>query len=268
MRQGRPEEAEQLLDECGDHPLAVAPRAHLALARGEPDVAAAILERRLGLQSAATPARIPLLTTLVEASLELGDTERAAAAADELATFAESLRRENLRGLASLAAADLASARGEDAVPALEHALALFEQVGMPYESAETRLRLARAFAAENRSVAIEQARLACTTFERLGARHRADAAAALLRSLGAPGRRPARAGELTGREREVLALLGEGLSNAEIARRLVISPKTAGHHVERIFRKLGFHARAEAAAYVVRVEPGGTNEPAKTRSN
>jgi DNA-binding CsgD family transcriptional regulator len=63
------------------------------------------------------------------------------------------------------------------------------------------------------------------------------------------------RAGELTGREREVLAMLGEGLSNAEIASRLVISPKTAGHHVERIFRKLGLRNRAEAAAYVARAD-------------
>ena len=50
-----------------------------------------------------------------------------------------------------------------------------------------------------------------------------------------------------------MLTLLGEGLSNAEIATRLVISQKTAGHHVSRIFRKLGLRYRAEAAAYALR---------------
>ena len=43
------------------------------------------------------------------------------------------------------------------------------------------------------------------------------------------------------------------GLSNAGIAERLVITPKTAEHHVGRIFRKLGVKNRAEAAAYAVR---------------
>lgn len=50
-----------------------------------------------------------------------------------------------------------------------------------------------------------------------------------------------------------MLALLGEGLSNAEIGARLVISQKTAGHHVSRVFRKLGVRNRAAAAAYALR---------------
>jgi DNA-binding NarL/FixJ family response regulator len=50
-----------------------------------------------------------------------------------------------------------------------------------------------------------------------------------------------------------VLRLLGEGLSNPDIAARLFISPKTAEHHVGRILRKLDLRSRAEAAAYAAR---------------
>ena len=124
----------------------------------------------------------------------------------------------------------------------------------MPFEAADVRLRLARAFAAAGSLLAVEEGRRARVAFARLGAARRGDEAAALLRTLGGGGRTGSRTtGALTRREREVLALLAEGLSNAEIARRLVISEKTAGHHVGRIFRKLGLRNRAEAAAYALR---------------
>ena len=57
----------------------------------------------------------------------------------------------------------------------------------------------------------------------------------------------------LSGREREVAELVAAGLSNRQIARRLVISEKTAAHHVGSILNKLGFGTRAEIAAYVAR---------------
>ncbi|WP_461001597.1 response regulator [Streptomonospora sediminis] len=64
--------------------------------------------------------------------------------------------------------------------------------------------------------------------------------------------------GELTEREREVLALVGEGLSNAEIAERLVVSPATARTHVSRAMVKL--HARDRAQLVVIAYRAGLVN--------
>jgi len=88
---------------------------------------------------------------------------------------------------------------------------------------------------------------------ERFSARD-ANAAADLLRGLGAAERaRPRRRGSLTKRETEVLPLLAEGLSNAEIAERRYISRRTAEHHVAGILSKLELRSRAQAAVYAVR---------------
>jgi two-component system response regulator DevR len=59
---------------------------------------------------------------------------------------------------------------------------------------------------------------------------------------------------DLTPRELEVLRLIGEGLTNKEIAERLVVSPFTARNHVIRILDKLGFSRRTEAAAHAARL--------------
>jgi DNA-binding NarL/FixJ family response regulator len=59
----------------------------------------------------------------------------------------------------------------------------------------------------------------------------------------------------LTERELEVLQLLAEGLAQAEIAERLVISARTVGHHIERILGKLGVHSRAQAVSVAYRAQ-------------
>ena len=56
--------------------------------------------------------------------------------------------------------------------------------------------------------------------------------------------------GSLTAREREVLALLGDGLSSKEIAQRLTVTEATARNHIQNILSKLGVHSRLEAALY------------------
>jgi DNA-binding NarL/FixJ family response regulator len=59
--------------------------------------------------------------------------------------------------------------------------------------------------------------------------------------------------GRLTPREREVMALLAEGLSSTDIAERLVITPRTVAKHIEHILAKLGVHSRAQAVAVALR---------------
>ena len=63
----------------------------------------------------------------------------------------------------------------------------------------------------------------------------------------------------LTAREFEVARLIGEGLTNAEIAGSLGIAPKTASSHVEHILAKLGASRRAEVATWASQV---GTQRP------
>jgi DNA-binding NarL/FixJ family response regulator len=63
-------------------------------------------------------------------------------------------------------------------------------------------------------------------------------------------GRAPAELSELTPREREVMVLVAAGLSNAEIAERLVVTPATAKTHVSRARRKLGARDRAQLVMY------------------
>ncbi|MCE3552509.1 AAA family ATPase [Pseudonocardia sp. RS11V-5] len=96
----------------------------------------------------------------------------------------------------------------------------------------------------------------ALPVLDELGAAAVAARFRARLRALGvvgiprgpAPATRANPAG-LTARQLDVLGLLAEGLSNADIAARLVISPRTADHHVSAVLAKLGVRSRGEAAA-------------------
>jgi DNA-binding NarL/FixJ family response regulator len=75
------------------------------------------------------------------------------------------------------------------------------------------------------------------------------------------PTARPAPLAELTPRELDVLRLLARGLSNADIARELVVGDATIKTHVARIFSKLDLHDRAQAVVLAYEsglVQPGG----------
>jgi DNA-binding CsgD family transcriptional regulator len=130
-------------------------------------------------------------------------------------------------------------------------AAAVWERLEFPYE---------RADALSNADD--EDARLeALTIFDNMGATRAAARLRRRLREDGVRriprGPRPAtRAapGGLTPREGEVLALLAEGATNAEIAQALVISPKTVDHHVSSVLGKLGVGSRREAGAAAARL--------------
>ncbi len=253
--QSRFEEADALVAGLEDLPEMAAPRARLFLARGEPAVAAAGLRRRLNVVGTDTILAVPLLALLVEAELARGDTSAADDAAELVGALAEASEREQDRAWAELAAGRVGRATGnEDARGHLDRALELFTKHTMPLPAARTRMELALLEQDAQPEVAIEDARIALSAFDEIGAVRDADMAARLLRELGAgtrPG--PKQLEQLTKREREVLALLGQGLTNAEIAARLYISTKTAGHHVSNILAKLGVRNRSEAGAYAQR---------------
>ena len=252
-RQGRLEEASQLLTGFETHGVAAEATATLYLARGQATLAGALLERRLGVIPDGLGA-LPLLRLLVDARLGAGDIQAARAAGKRLTEIADCSNCETARAMSLSSNANVAVASGDPADELFEEACTIFQALGMPFDAAITRLAWAHAIAAGAREIATEDTRLALADLEKLGARPHADQAAALLRELGAgtkPG--PRHSGELTRREREVLELISHGLSNVEIGTRLFISPKTVEHHVGHILSKLGLRNRAEAAAWQLR---------------
>ena len=260
VRQGRLEEAAQLLAGSEDRAAAVVAMVSLHLARGEVELAAQRLEQRLEGSGDGDAFSAPLFSLRGAVELARGRPDEARVAADTLAGLATQLGRDDLTAVAELQRAQAARLADEQPdVRALEHAAETFARLELPLEEGETRVELARALARQRPELAIESARAGLAIFQRVGAARHADEAAGLLRELGAPGRAaPRTAGELTRRESEVLELLAAGLSNPEIAQRLVISPKTAEHHVGRVLAKLGVRNRAEAAAYAARARAAG----------
>jgi ATP/maltotriose-dependent transcriptional regulator MalT len=260
VRQGRLADAAELLAGRDEHPASLRALARLRIADGHPEVAAALLERGLSAVDGDAVATTQLLAPLVDAHLAAGDAGAAAGAARRLAALADDtgIRLAMARAALATALVALATDRAADAAESAGRALAEFTTLAMPMDVGEARLALARALAREQPALAEEEARAAYEAFRQLGAARAADAAAEVLRGLGrATGARARTAGELTAREEEVLNLLGQGMSNAQIAGTLFISEKTAGHHVSRILSKLGVRNRAQAAAHAARAGIG-----------
>jgi DNA-binding CsgD family transcriptional regulator len=257
VAQGDMEQAAELLNGFEDHFAAAYPRGQIHLRRGEPEVAAAILDRRLDAFGEDCVEAAPLCELRADADLALGDTNSAMTRAARLSLLGNragcqmlTARGERTSGHALLASGDV-----DQAVRRLGRALEVFTRLEMPYEAARTHLLLARAFRAHDRATAVVEASAGLRTFDTLGASTDSDETAAFLRELGVRTARTGSRGapELTRREQEVLALLAQGLSNRQLADRLFLSPKTVEHHVRSLLVKLGLANRTEAAAYAIR---------------
>jgi DNA-binding NarL/FixJ family response regulator len=258
VRQGRFEEAQRLLEGNEWHPTARRSLAAIALARGDIALAEDLAQMCLDGGDRNDPSCAVLHELLVAVQLAREDIAAAERTVARLAELAEASGDDRAHAYAAFAEGRVLAARGDERASArLQAALEGFSTLDLPLEAGQARLALARAIVAARPGAAEAEARLALAEFERLGAVRQADAAAGVLRELGAPGRTwPKHYGALTKRETEVLSLLTSGCSNAEIADRLVISRRTAEHHVASILSKLGVRSRAEAVAYAVRELP------------
>ena len=223
----------------------------LALARGDAresvDVLRPLVEhhRAEGIEE---PGAVPFLPDYVEALVECGAPEEAAAVLGPYEATADRLGRRRglaaarrLRGLLAAADGDL-----EQATTELESALELYEREGLPFDAARSQLSLG---AAQRRTKRRREARAtledALATFERLGAALWAERARAELKRISG---RAASPGALTPAEERVAALVVEGKTNKEVAAALFLSDRTVEGHLARIFGKLGIRHRAELA--------------------
>uniref|UniRef100_UPI0039BF2A86 helix-turn-helix transcriptional regulator n=1 Tax=Lentzea alba TaxID=2714351 RepID=UPI0039BF2A86 len=215
----------------------------LRLAQGKTSDALGGIRRAL--DEASDPLRrCALLPAFVEISLACGDITAARAAADELSGHAVLLASPLLRARASHAtgAVLLASDSPTPALAALRPAASTLLELGARHENARVRVHIG----------------LACQALgDHDGATAEWEAARSVFRALAAAPDLGwldrlscTDTGLLTGREREVLALVAAGRTNRAIAADLVISEKTVASHVSHILTKLGLPSRAAATAY------------------
>jgi DNA-binding CsgD family transcriptional regulator len=270
LRAGEWDEAERLAQAEIDRGIVVAQLVtkpvltELAVRRGDPDAA----ERLADLAAQADRARelqriAPALELATEWALTTGGpmpTERFEQVLAELGG------RGALTGWGAVGVAAWASVAGIDTefhAPAFTvhdamlrrdwaRAADVFGDAGWPYDRA---LMLSLVDDEESLFEALDIAR-------RLGAEPLTRRVVGRLRELGirvpSGPREATRANPagLTARQAEVLALLGEGLTNAEIAERLVVSRRTAEHHVAAVLTKLGASSRREAARLASGLRP------------
>jgi LuxR family transcriptional regulator, maltose regulon positive regulatory protein len=262
-REGKLAEAEQLFARCEGHPRAVLGRAELALDLGRFEEAADLADRFLRrFPDPNRTERSAGLELAVRAHARLGNRDRAQDALGQLRAIASRAGTRPLKAAVLASEATVAAAHGEHdaARRSFEDAIDLLAACEAPFETACVRLDLATALRALGRKPAARrELEAAIAAFRSLGAAHEAARAEAMLGRLrGASPSIPAGSAdgpldELSRRELEVLVLVAEGLTNHEIAERLVLSRHTVNRHVANILRKLRLPSRVAAASLAVR---------------
>jgi LuxR family transcriptional regulator, maltose regulon positive regulatory protein len=258
-RQGRAAEAEKLFARSETHTLSLLGRAALALERDQPAEAAELADRYL--RRFPDPGRVERsagLELAIRALARLGEDGRASEALSELREIAEQARTRPILAAVSSSEGTLAVARGDHdaARRSFEDALDLLAACDAPFETGRVRLDLAATLSASGRrDRARREIEAAIADFREMGAdgeRARAETMLRKLRTTEMP--LPAELndtplGRLSRRELEVLALVAEGLTNRDIAERLVLSEHTVNRHVANILRKLRLTSRTAAAS-------------------
>jgi LuxR family maltose regulon positive regulatory protein len=258
-RQGRLDDAEELFARSETHSLTLLGRAALALDRDQPAEAAELADRYLRrFPGAGRVERSAGLELAIRAFARMGEFESATEALEQLRQIAERVRTRALLAALRSSEGTLAFALGEQdaARCSFEDALDLLAASDARFEAGRVRLDLAVALSALGRpDVARREIEAAIADFREMGADGERARAEALLAKLRQPrATLPADAVDtplsvLSQRELEVLALVAEGLTNRDIARRLVLSDHTVNRHVANILRKLGLSSRAAAAS-------------------
>ena len=256
-RQGRWEEAARLLDRAGPSSNAQLCRARIALDRGDATRAAELAQRCVRQVPADRQLdRGPGLEVLARARAVRGELEEAGAALRALREIEGSAGTRALRASVDLVEGSLAAVGGdhERARPLFEDACDRFERSGAPFEAAQARIELATTLVALGRlDVAEQEAANARDQLLELGAAPEAERARRLQEEAIGRGEGGVPLPELTPREREVLGLVSEGLTNRQIAERLVVSEHTIHRHVTNMLRKLELPSRTAAAALAAR---------------
>jgi len=143
-----------------------------------------------------------------------------------------------------------------EALISLDQAMRAFAAVEMPFEAARAHLEWATCAAATDATLAVPAVQESLAVFERLGAKRYARRARRLLYKLGTRPRstlyRHPSTTPLSPREREIVQLVAEDLTTAEIAERLIISPRTVTTHLDRIYTRLGINSRTALVRYAI----------------
>ncbi|GAA3831867.1 AAA family ATPase [Nocardioides panacisoli] len=269
LRRGQVGEAVLLAGRLLAQPASEMNRHHLRLPyvtgrvrRGSPGIRAELASAREQARASGDPEwLLPILTAvcelawLTEDDIDVDDELRRAFAATagshpwQRAELAVALRRlgEDVRRPEEPPSPYAEELRGDHRAAARA-----WRDRGCPYEAA-------MALASSGEPAAIEEA---VAVFQRLGTEPAAEKARRLLRASGArTARGPRRTTKahpagLTAREAEVLDHLVDGLTNAEIADRLVLSTRTVDHHVSAVLAKLGVTNRADAVRRAAELAP------------